>query len=102
MSSSVVAESFCAIGATLTSFTVICIVSESSSVGVPSSVTRIVTGNTPGPSDSVGVHENTPVLGSIVASAGAPASSENVNVFAGRSASVAVAVNDSSVSSSTV
>jgi len=45
---------------------------------------------------------NTPVLGSIAAVAGAPASSENVNEFAGKSASVAAAVNVSSISSSTV
>src|SRR5262245_12170325 len=50
---------------------------------------------------SGGVHVNTPVDGSMAAPAGAP-SSENVSVWAGRSGSVAVAVNVSRLASWTV
>ena len=45
---------------------------------------------------------NSPVAGSILAPAGAPASREKVSVLGGRSTSVAVAVNDSSAPSSTL
>ncbi len=50
----------------------------------------------------MGVHENAPVLGSIDAPAGAPASRLKVKLFAGRSGSLAVAVKVSAVPSSTV
>ena len=56
----------------------------------------------PGPWASVGVQVKTPVTGVMLAPAGAPASRLKVNVLAGRSASVAVAVKVSGVSSSTV
>jgi hypothetical protein len=49
-------------------------------------------GYVPGPCASVGIQVNTPVVPSMDAPAGA-STSENVSVFAGRSASVAVAVN---------
>ena len=78
------------------------IASKSLKAGVPLSVARIVIGNAPGPCASVGVQENAPVEALIVAPAGAPASSEKVSVFAGTSASVAVAVNASVASSFTV
>ena len=45
--------------------TVTVIVSRSVSTGVPSSVTTTSKLNSPGPSASVGVHENAPVTGSI-------------------------------------
>src|SRR5262245_1815950 len=80
-------------GARFTSFTWMEIVVVSASGGVPLSVTRTVAVKSPGPCDSVGVQVKTPVPGSIAAPAGAPASSENVNDWAGRSASLAVAVN---------
>src|SRR6185295_6876328 len=70
-------------------FTVIVIASRSSSAGLPLSVTRTVTGNVP---VAEGVQLKAPVDALIVAPAGAPASSENANVFAGISPSVAVAV----------
>jgi hypothetical protein len=77
-------------GATLVVLTLIVMVSKSLSAGVPLSVTRMVTENEP---DALGVQLNTPDAAPIVAPAGAPASSENVRVLAGISASVAVAVN---------
>src|SRR5262245_31610332 len=85
-------------GAALASMTVTVMVSVS--LRLPSLTT---TSNVyvPGPCASVGVQVNTPVLASIAAPAGAPARL-NVSVFAGRSASVAVAVNVSSVCSSAV
>src|SRR5439155_15284910 len=55
----------------------------------PLSVTRTVTGNVP---VADGVQLKAPVEPLIVAPAGAPASNENVSVFAGTSPSVAVAV----------
>src|SRR5438034_7549390 len=67
----------------------IVIVSKSLSGGVPLSVTRIVTGKVP---LVVGVQLKAPVAALIVAPGGAPASSEKASVFAGMSASVAVAV----------
>src|SRR6185295_15267262 len=73
-----------------TEFTVIVITSKSFSAGLPLSVTRTVTGNAP---VAEGVQLKAPVDALIVAPAGAPASSENANVFAGTSESVAVAVN---------
>jgi len=69
--------------------TAIEITSKSSSAGLPLSVTRTVTGNVP---DAEGVQLKAPVEELIVAPDGAPASSENANVFAGLSVSVAVAV----------
>jgi hypothetical protein len=62
-----------------------------SALAVPS-LTRTANGWLPGPCASVGVQVNTPVEPSMEAPAGAP-TSENVSVFAGRSVSVAVAVN---------
>src|SRR6059036_4133378 len=70
-------------------FTVIVIASKALSAGLPLSVTRTVTGNVP---LAEGVQLKAPVEELIVAPAGAPASSENANVFAGMSESVAVAV----------
>ena len=60
-------------GAWLTSFTVIMMASKSDSAGVPSSVTRTVTGYGPGPCASVGVQVKTPAV-VMDAPAGAPAS----------------------------
>ena len=82
-------------------FTVTVIVSKSSIGGVPSSVTRTVIGQLPGPWASVGVQPNTPVDGSMLAPLGAPTSRLNVKVLAGTSGSLAVAANVSSVCSST-
>jgi hypothetical protein len=65
------------------------IASKSFIAGLPLSVTRTVTGNVP---LAVGVQLKAPVEPLIVAPDGAPASSENVSVFTGMSASVAVAV----------
>src|SRR5438876_3827231 len=65
------------------------IASKSFMAGLPLSVTRTVTGNVP---LAVGVQLKAPVEPLIVAPDGAPASSENVSVFAGMSPSVAVAV----------
>ncbi len=93
---------FVTVGDEFTSFTLTVIASKSLSVGVPLSVARIVMGNDPGPCASVGVHEKTPVVLPIVEPVGAPASREKVTVFAGTSASVAVAVNASADPSLTV
>ena len=76
-------------------------VSESASAGVPSSATIISTVNVPGPSASVVVQLKSPP-GVIAAPAGAPTPRLNASKFAGVSASVAVAVNDSVDNSSTV
>src|SRR5437762_1704263 len=76
-------------GAWFTSFTVTVNVSKSLCGGVPLSVTRIVTGTVP---LFVGVQLKAPVAALIVAPGGAPPSSEKASVFAGMSASVAVAV----------
>src|SRR5204862_1239760 len=65
------------------------IASKSFMAGLPLSVTRTVTGNVP---VADGVQLKAPVEPLIVAPAGAPASNENVSVFAGTSPSVAVAV----------
>ena len=75
----------------MTSPTVTVIVSESPSGKVPSSVTSTSKAYTPGPWASVGVQVNTPVVGSMLAPAGAPARL-NVNALAGASESLAVAV----------
>src|SRR5439155_1396294 len=69
--------------------TTMLIASKSFIAGLPLSVTRTVTGNVP---LAVGVQLKAPVEPLIVAPAGAPASNENVSVFAGTSPSVAVAV----------
>src|SRR5439155_1237540 len=69
--------------------TTMLIASKSSIAGLPLSVTRTVTGNVP---VADGVQLKAPVEPLIVAPAGAPASNENVSVFAGTSPSVAVAV----------
>src|SRR5205814_9082209 len=87
-------------GATLTSLTVMVNVSSSKRLGEPLSVTRTVTGKLPGPWASVGVQGKTPVVGWMLAPAGAPIKVE-VRVLAGRSGSVAVAVKLRVVSSST-
>ena len=80
-------------GATFASSpTVTVIVSKSSSLGTPSSVTRTVMSKSPGPCVVVGVHVNTPPE-VIAAPVGAPGSRLKVSVLAGSSASVAVAVN---------
>src|SRR5262249_18351837 len=63
--------------------------------------TRTANGYVPGPCSSAGVQVNTPVEESIEAPVGAP-TRENVRVLAGRSGSVAVAVNVYGVSSSIV
>src|SRR5205823_5317896 len=66
--------------------------------GVPLSVTLTVRLFVPGPCASVGVHENTPLAGSMVAPGGGPTRLK-VSVLAGRSGSLAVAVTVMSVSS---
>jgi hypothetical protein len=88
-------------GATLTSFTVTMMVSAALNGGSPLSVARIVMGKEPGPSVSVGVHENAPLRALMVAPAGAPGSRENA-IVSPKSGSVAVAVRASVASSSTV
>jgi hypothetical protein len=60
-------------------------------LAVPS-LTRTVNGYAPGPCASLGVQLKAPVLALIAALGGAP-TSENVSACAGRSPSVAVAVN---------
>src|ERR1051325_4813172 len=80
-------------GAWFTSVTWIVIVSEAPSCGVPSSFTRTVTRLSLGPCASVGVQVKTPVVVLMLAPVGAPGSSENVRLWAGRFASVAEAVN---------
>ena len=83
-------------------FTVI-VTTSLSDAGVPqSSVTVNVTSYVPGgtPCASVGVHVKTPVAGTKVAPLGRPVS-ESVSTCTGSSASVAVTVNWSCVSSST-
>ena len=88
-------------GETLGSFTVMENVSESLRLGEPSSVTVTVTEKTPGPWDSLGVQLNRPVNGSMLAPLGAPGSKLKVNTLAGTSLSLAVAVNDNGLPSST-
>ncbi len=84
-------------GATFISVTVTVIVSES--VAVPSLTTTVMSCGPVCP--AVGVQLKAPPA-VIVAPAGAPAPSEYVSVFAGRSASVALAVNASSLPAATV
>src|SRR5439155_1624345 len=79
-------------GAWFTSFTVTVNVSKSLWGGLPLSVTRTVIGRLPGPCAFDGVQLKAPVAALIVAPGGAPPSSEKASVFAGMSASVAVAV----------
>ena len=81
-------------GATLVSVTVI--VKLVSAEALALSVTRIVTGNEPGPSVSVGVQVKTPVVGLIAAPVGA-ATRLKASVSPGRSASVALEATVSSV-----
>src|SRR2546429_339621 len=71
------------------------------SAGEPSSVTRTLMLFVP-TFAAVGIQLNKPVAGSMVAPAGAPDSSVNVMVWAGKSESLAVAVKLSSVSAETV
>src|SRR6185503_9218028 len=77
-------------GARFTSFTTTVKLRVSLSGGAPSSVTRTVIVLVPGPSATVGVQVNTPLLALMLAPAGAPGSKLKVNVFAGKSGSVAV------------
>src|SRR5690349_12734355 len=77
-------------GATVASGTVS--VTAASVSAVPSE-TRTVSGYLPGPWASVGVQLNAPLVASIDAPGGGVPASENVNVCAGTSGSVAVAVN---------
>src|SRR5580765_7037 len=86
-------------GAELTSLTVIVMVCAALMAGKPLSVTRTVIEAVLGPCASVGVQLKTPVDGSMPAPAGAPASRLKVRIWAGRSASVAEAVNVSRVCS---
>src|SRR6187401_2333493 len=67
------------------------IVSQSSNCGEPLSLTRTVIVKLP-ICDDVGVQLNAPLELLMTAPAGAPESSENVRVFAGKSGSVAAAV----------
>src|SRR5260370_766497 len=89
-------------GGRFTSLTMTVIVSAPLSGGTPLSVTRMVIEFVLGPWVSLGVQEKTPVMELMVAPAGAPGSSEKVNVLAGMSASLAVTVKVSSVPSLTV
>src|SRR5207244_3923226 len=61
-------------GALFTSFTTTVKVFKSLRLGTPLSVTRTVTGFVLGPCASLAVHVNTPVLGLMLAPAGAPGS----------------------------
>src|ERR1044072_8401260 len=79
-------------GAEFTSFTWMLIDLVSLSAGLPLSVTLTVNVYSPGPCASAGVQVKTPVLTSMLAPVGG-VTSENASVCAGRSASVAVAVN---------
>ncbi len=90
-----------ATGAMLTSLTVTVISSSSHRTGSPLSQTLTVKVNSPGPCASVGVQVNAPVAGLMLAPSGAPTRLK-VRVLAGKSASVAVAVKLSAVSSATV
>src|SRR5262245_3286252 len=85
-------------GAALTSVTVS--VPEASAFVTPS-LTRTVNGYAPGPCASVGVQVNTPLEPSMPAPDG-PLTSENVSVWAGRSASVAVEVSREGATSGVV
>ena len=73
-------------------FTKIVNVLLSVSVGEPLSATRTVITFVPGAWLVEGVHEKTPVAGSILAPLGAPGSRLKVSTFAGISESVAVLV----------
>ena len=84
-------------GAVLTSLTVTVI--SSSSLREPSLATTLSV-KLPGPCASVGVHVNTPVVALMLAPVGA-STRLYVSVFAGRSASVADAVNVNSLPSFT-
>src|SRR5262245_42221088 len=86
------------VGGTLTSLTVTVI---AASVLATPSLTRTEKLYVPGPWASVGVQVNAPEDALILAPDGAP-TKEKVSVWAGRSGSVAVAVNVSAVSSSMV
>src|SRR5439155_35297 len=67
--------------------------------GEPSSVTSAVIRFVLGPSASLGVQVNRPVVQRVLAAAGAPGSKLNVRVLAGRSSSVAVFVTTNVLSS---
>src|SRR5262245_56915439 len=86
-------------GALFASLTVTVKLFTSLKLGTPSSVTRTVIVLVPGPFASLGVQLNTPLLGLMLAPAGAPGSRLYVNVFAGTSASVAETVKDSAAPS---
>src|SRR5436190_484516 len=85
-------------GATLTSATVSLIVALSLSDPSLTTTSKVYT---PGPCASVGVQVKTPVVASMLAPVGAPLKL-NVKVWAGRSGSVAEAVNVYGCSSSIV
>src|SRR2546425_468993 len=87
------------VGGVFTSFTITVKDLVSLNTGEPLSVTRTVMLLVLGPWASVGVHVNAPDDPLIVAPDGAPGSRLNVNVCAGTSASVAVAVKLRSVPS---
>src|SRR5262245_54545677 len=80
------------VGASFTSLTVTWNVFVSLRLGVPLSVTRTVMLYTPGPWASVGVQVKAPVLGLMLAPAGASAWRLEVGVVAGRGAAVVVGV----------
>ena len=82
--------------------TTIWIVVTSLRGGDPLSVTRMLTALVAGENPFGGFQVKTPVMGLMVAPAGAPGSSEKVNVLAGMSASLAVMVKVSRVPSLTV
>src|ERR1051326_2767575 len=79
-------------GGEFTSMTTTVIVSESINGGTPLSVTRTVKLFVVPPCDSLGVQVNTPLVGLMLAPAGAPESREKVNWFAGISGSLALAL----------
>src|SRR6185369_14051123 len=82
-------------------FTSVTLIEMAASVFVTPSVTRTLNGYVPGPCASVGVQVNTPLDSPMLAPAG-PLSSEKLSDCAGRSLSVAVAVNVYAASSGMV
>src|SRR5712691_7142524 len=86
-------------GARFTSVTTTVRLWASLNGGVPSSVTRTVIKFVLGPCASVGVQVKTPLVGLMLAPAGAPGSKLKVRVLGGRSGSVAVFVTTSGLSS---
>src|SRR5262249_38493068 len=84
-------------GALFTSFTVTVIVLVALRLGMPSSVTTVVSVNTPGPCASSGVKVTMPFVS--IAACGGGANRTYVSTFAGMSESVAVLVTVNVVSS---